>query len=384
MKRLAILGSTGSIGTQTLQVVDACPGQFEIVLLAAHSNWPRLLEQARRYHPRCVVLTDAGACEKFAAENTDPALTVRSGTEGVLRALEEFPADMAVGAMSGAAGIEPTLRALELGMDLALANKETLVAGGSLVRRAQQKGGARILPVDSEHSAIFQCIEPESRCLDKILLTASGGPFRTWDREALRRVTPAQALRHPNWSMGPKVTVDSATMMNKGLEVIEANWLFGVDYDHIQVLVHPQSVIHSMVQYGDGSVLAQLGPADMRIPIQYALTWPARQSSPFPKLDFTRLAGLEFYPPDLEKFPALRLAYRAGRAGKSMPAVLNGANEVAVAAFLQGRAGFLQIPALVEAVLARHTPVEVESFAHLMEIDQWARREAAALLAQTA
>ncbi|MBQ2432172.1 MAG: 1-deoxy-D-xylulose-5-phosphate reductoisomerase, partial [Peptococcaceae bacterium] len=214
------------------------------------------------------------------------------------------------------------------------------------------------------------------KCLNKILLTASGGPFRTWDKEALYQVTPAQALKHPNWSMGQKITIDSATLMNKGLEVIEANWLFGVDYDNIQVLVHPQSIIHSMVEYGDGTVLAHLGKADMRIPIQYALTWPERAANPFPKLDFTQLAGLEFFHPDYDKFPALALAFEAGRTGKSAPAVLNGANEIAVAAFLKEQIGFMDIPALVQWVVEAHNPVEAESFAHLLEIDRWARNQA--------
>lgn len=376
MKRLAILGATGSIGTQTLQVVDALPGQFRIVILAGHSNWQLLLQQAEQYRPDCVVVTEPAAYEKFRQENKNKDLTVLCGMPGVLQALEMFPTDMMVGAMSGAAGIAPTLKALELGITLALANKETLVSGGSLVRKAQQKSGAAIIPVDSEHSAIYQCIEPGSKCLNKILLTASGGPFRTWEKEALYQVTPKQALKHPNWSMGQKITIDSATLMNKGLEVIEANWLFGVDYDDIQVLVHPQSVIHSMVEYGDGSVLAHMGRTDMRIPIQYALTWPERQGNPFPKLDFTKIAGLEFFAPDFEKFPALKLAYEVGRVGKSAPAVLNGANEIAVAAFLNEQIGFMDIPALVQWVVEQHTPVEIEHFDHLLEIDQWARRQA--------
>ncbi len=376
MKRLAILGATGSIGTQTLHVVDAFPGEFEVVILAGHSNWQLLLQQAEKYHPACIVVTEPSAYEKLKQENRNGDCTVLCGMAGVLQALDTYPIDMLVGAMSGAAGIEPTLKALEMGIDLALANKETLVAGGDLVRKVQQKSGAKILPVDSEHSAIFQCIEPNSKCLNKILLTASGGPFRTWDKETLYQVTPAQALKHPNWSMGQKITIDSATLMNKGLEVIEANWLFGVDYDHIQVLVHPQSIIHSMVEYGDGTVLAHLGKADMRIPIQYALTWPERQGNPFPKLDFTQLAGLEFYNPDYDKFPALALAFEAGRVGKSAPAVLNGANEIAVAAFLREQIGFMDIPRLVQWVLEQHTPVETESFAHLLEIDQWARNQA--------
>ena len=376
MKRLAILGATGSIGTQTLQVVDAFPGEFEVTILAGHSNWQLLLQQAEKYHPQCMIVTEPAAYEKLKQENRNPGCTVLCGMQGVLQALDTYPVDMLVGAMSGAAGIEPTLKALEMGIDLALANKETLVAGGDLVRKAQQKSGAKILPVDSEHSAIFQCIEPDSKCLNKILLTASGGPFRTWDKETLYQVTPAQALKHPNWSMGQKITIDSATLMNKGLEVIEANWLFGVDYDNIQVLVHPQSIIHSMVEYGDGTVLAHLGKADMRIPIQYALTWPERAANPFPKLDFTQLAGLEFFHPDYDKFPALALAFEAGRTGKSAPAVLNGANEIAVAAFLKEQIGFMDIPALVQWVVEAHNPVEAESFAHLLEIDRWARNQA--------
>lgn len=382
MKRLAILGATGSIGTQTLQVIDAFPGCFQVVVLVGHSNWRLLLQQAQIYHPACVVVTNPAAYEILKSANKNHELVILCGMEGVLQALEQFPIDMMVGAMSGAAGIEPTLKALELGVDLALANKETLVSGGSLVRKAQQKSGAQILPVDSEHSAIFQCLEPNSQCVNKILLTASGGPFRTWEKEALYQVTPQQALKHPNWSMGQKITIDSATLMNKGLEVIEANWLFQVDYDQIQVLVHPQSVIHSMVEYGDGSVLAHLGKADMRIPIQYALTWPERQENPFPKLDFTQLTGLEFYEPDVEKFPALALSYEVGRIGKSAPAVLNGANEVAVAAFLQERIGFMDISALVEWVVEQHAPVEIENFTHLMEIDSWARLQAQRFIQQ--
>ena len=376
MKRLAVLGATGSIGTQTLQVVDAFPGWFEVTILAGHSNWQLLLEQAETYKPSCVVITEPSAYEKFKQQNKNSSMTVLCGMPGVLQALEQFPTDMMVGAMSGAAGIEPTLKALELGIDLALANKETLVSGGSLVRKAQQKTGANIIPVDSEHSAIYQCIEDGTKCLNKILLTASGGPFRTWNKEDLYKVTKAQALKHPNWSMGQKITIDSATLMNKGLEVIEANWLFNVDYDDIQVLVHPQSVVHSMVEYGDGSVLAHLGKADMRIPIQYALTWPERQANPFPKLDFTQIAGLEFFAPDFEKFPALKLAYEVGRVGKSAPAVLNGANEIAEAAFLKEQIGFMDIPALVQWVVEQHNPVEIESFPHLLEIDQWARSQA--------
>ena len=380
LKKLAILGSTGSIGTQTLQVVDQFPEQFKVELLVAHSNWQLLLEQARRYQPKWVVLTEESAYQRFCAENRDASLVVRYGMDSVLAALDALQLDMVVGAMMGAAGIAPTLKALELGIDIGLANKETLVSGGSLVRKAQQKSGAKIIPIDSEHSAIFQCMEGEKTCARRILLTASGGPFRNMPMEQLKQVTPAQALKHPNWSMGRKITIDSATLMNKGLEVIEANWLFETDYDDIKVLVHPQSIVHSMVEYGDGSVLAHLGRADMRIPIQYALTWPARKDNSLEKLDFTKLAGLEFFEPEWEKFPALSLAFEAGRTGKSATAVLNAANEIAVAAFLENRLSFLGIPKLVEDVLNHHNLVDIESFEQLLEIDQWARLQAESLI----
>ena len=380
MKRLAILGATGSIGTQTLQVVDAFPGEFEVTILAGHSNWQLLLQQAEKYHPQCMIVTEPAAYEKLKQENRNPGCTVLCGMQGVLQALDTYPVDMLVGAMSGAAGIEPTLKALEMGIDLALANKETLVAGGDLVRKAQQKSGAKILPVDSEHSAIFQCIEPDSKCLNKILLTASGGPFRTWDKEALYQVTPAQALKHPNWSMGQKITIDSATLMNKGLEVIEANWLFGVDYDNIQVLVHPQSIIHSMVEYGDGTVLAHLGKADMRIPIQYALTWPERVKSPVERLDLTACAALTFAKPDYESFPCLGLAQKAAAIGGTACAVLNGANEAAVAGFLAGDIRFGRIAEAVAYAMETIPVRPVTGLSDVFEADLQAREAALRLL----
>ena len=379
MKRLAILGATGSIGTQTLQVVDAFPGQFEVVILAGHSNWQLLLQQAEKYHPSCIVVTEPAAYEKLKQENRDPGCAVLCGIQGVLSALDTYQIDMLVGAMSGAAGIEPTLKALEMGIDLALANKETLVAGGDLVRKAQQKSGAKILPVDSEHSAIFQCIEPESKCLNKILLTASGGPFRTWDKEALYQVTPAQALKHPNWSMGQKITIDSATLMNKGLEVIEANWLFNVDYDDIQVLVHPQSIIHSMVEYVDGAVIAQLGIPDMKLPIQYALFYPDRRPMQEKKLDFFELQNMTFEKPDTETFYGLALAYDALKAGGSVPTVYNAANEKAVALFLERKISYLQIPELIKKSMEVHEKIVSPDVNQILEtelsvyecIDRW-------------
>lgn len=382
MKNIALLGSTGSIGRQTLEVVEEFPEDFKVQILAARGNWELIMEQAKRFAPHYVVLTDEAAFEQLKSHWQEPSIRLLCGMENLLKVLADEPLDLVVGAMGGAIGIEPTLKALELGIDVALANKETLVAGGDLVRAVQQKTGAKILPVDSEHSAIFQCMEQEGKCVSRILLTASGGPFRQSTLEELRTVKPQAALKHPNWSMGRKITIDSATLMNKGLEVIEANWLFNMPYDQIKVLVHPQSVIHSMVEYGDGSVLAHLGRADMRIPIQYALTYPERQANTFPKLDFTQLNGLTFHEVDHEKFPALQLAYAAGRTGRSLPVVLNAANEIAVQAFLEERLSFLGIPALVEKVMARHDVTTVDDLAHLMAIDSWARAEAQKLLTQ--
>ena len=382
MKNIALLGSTGSIGRQTLEVVAEFPEDFRVQILAAHTNWQLIGEQARKFHPRYVILTDEGAYRMLKNNWQDGDSQILCGMENLLKVLPDVPLDLVVGAMGGAIGIEPTLVALALGLNVALANKETLVAGGDLVRAAQAKSGAKILPVDSEHSAIFQCLAQEGKCASRILLTASGGPFRKSSWEELRQVTPAAALKHPNWAMGRKITIDSATMMNKGLEVIEANWLFHMPYEQIKVLVHPQSVIHSMVEYGDGSVLAHLGRADMRIPIQYALTYPERKANSFPKLDFTQLNGLTFEEVDNEKFPALELAYAAGRTGRSLPAVLNAANEIAVQAFLEEKLPFLEIPVLVEKVMNRHIVEDVTDLPHLLAIDSWARAEAQSLLAQ--
>lgn len=381
MKKLAILGSTGSIGTQTLEVVEQLHQSFEVAVLAGHANWQLLLQQALKYQPKYVILTDEAAYKQFLPKwSSADGGKVLFGMENLVKVLGEAPLDLVVGAMGGAAGIAPILRALDLGIDVALANKETIVAAGDLVREAQRKTQAKILPVDSEHSAIFQCLEEGSGCIAHLLLTASGGPFREATMETLKAVTPASALKHPNWTMGRKITIDSATLMNKGLEVIEANWLFGVPYDQIKVLVHPQSVVHSMVEYGDGSILAHLGMADMRIPIQYALTYPKRVGNQFPKLDLTKAGSLTFHEPDLEKFPALALGYRAGKQGQSMPAVLNAANEIAVAAFLNEEIGFLGIARLVEQVMNDHQVVAIENLAHLMEIDGWARTKAKELM----
>ena len=373
MKKLAILGSTGSIGTQTLQVVDEFPQLFSVEILAANHNWQLVGEQARKYKPKFVVLNNKSAYEHLAGEWRDENIKLLYGMENLLKILGETSLDMVVGAMGGAIGIAPTLRALELGIDVALANKETIVAGGDLVRLAQEKSGAKILPVDSEHSAIFQCMEHAHGAFSKILLTASGGPFREFTKEELYRVKPAQALKHPNWTMGRKITIDSATLMNKGLEIIEARWLFNVDYDNIRVLVHPQSVVHSLVEFGDGAIIGHLGAADMRIPIQYALTYPERMPNSFPKIDLAKLSGLTFHDPDREKFPCLDLAVTAGKTGGSLPTVMNAANEIAVQAFLDEQIGFMDIPALVEKVMQKHTSVPIESFEQLLAIDRESR-----------
>ena len=373
MKKLAILGSTGSIGTQSLEVVDEFNGEFAVEILAGNKNWQLLAKQALKYKPKFVVVNDKEAYEKLTNEWHSNKTKILYGMDNLLKTLGEVPLDMVVGAMGGAIGIAPTLKALELGIDVALANKETIVAGGDLVRAAQAKGGAKILPVDSEHSAIFQRMEHGHGALSKILLTASGGPFRLLSKEELYQVKPSQALKHPNWTMGRKITIDSATLMNKGLEVIEACWLFNVGYDDIRVLVHPQSIVHSLVEFGDGAIIGHLGAADMRIPIQYALTWPERRASNFKKIDLTQIAGLTFHDPDLEKFPCLSLAVTAGKEGGTLPIVMNAANEVAVAEFLAERIGFMDIPALVEKVMMQHEKRQVESFEQLLQIDQESR-----------
>ena len=373
MKRLAILGSTGSIGTQSLEVVDEFNEDFAVEILAGNKNWQLLAKQALKYKPKFVVVNDKEAYEKLTNEWHSNETKILYGMDNLLKILGEVPLDMVVGAMGGAIGIAPTLKALELGIDVALANKETIVAGGDLVREAQTKGGAKILPVDSEHSAIFQCLEHGHGALSKILLTASGGPFRLMSKEELYQVKPSQALKHPNWTMGRKITIDSATLMNKGLEVIEACWLFKVGYEDIRVLVHPQSIVHSLVEFADGAIIGHLGAADMRIPIQYALTWPQRRANHFKKIDLTQIAGLTFHDPDLEKFPCLSLAVTAGKAGGSLPIVMNAANEVAVAEFLAERIGFMDIPALVEKTMMQHEKVKVESFEQLLEIDRQSR-----------
>ncbi|MDD2498704.1 MAG: 1-deoxy-D-xylulose-5-phosphate reductoisomerase [Desulfitobacteriaceae bacterium] len=373
MKRISLLGSTGSIGRQTTQVVDWFPDEFSLVALAAYGNTELLCEQAEKYRPEVVVIFDENKYRELKEKLHFFQGEILTGIEGLCQAAAWESADIVVTAVSGVVGLLPTVKGIEAGKDIALANKETLVAGGHIVMELAEKHQVKILPVDSEHSAIFQCLEQGKEGVEKILLTASGGPFRNFGREELKNVTPQMALKHPTWNMGPKVTVDSATMMNKGLEVMEAHWLFGVGYDNIKVVVHPQSIIHSMVQYQDGSILGHLGKTDMRIPIQYALTYPKRWKNNLERIDFAQLSNITFADPDVDRFPALRLAFQAGKAGGTYPTVLNAANEILVQQFLQGEIGFLDIPTVLENILAKHKQVLNPSLEEIMEADRWAR-----------
>jgi len=377
MKRIVILGSTGSIGTQTLDVVRSLPEELKVVGLAAGKNWRLLLEQIKEFRPLAATLATQEALYQLrAAKGYDDNIKTELayGPAGMINLAEMPEADMVVVALTGIEGIKPTIAALKAGKEVALANKETLVAAGEIVINLTAGKNNPLRPVDSEHSAIWQCLNTQSpSAIEKIILTASGGPFRNMSKEEMAAVTVEMALKHPNWSMGSKITIDSATMMNKGLEVIEAKWLFRLEYDQIEVVVHPQSIIHSAVEFIDGSVLAQLGLPDMRLPIQYALTYPQRLPGKFPKLDLTKIQHLTFEKPDLEKFPSLRLAFEAGRMGGTMPAVLNAANEVAVYAFLQNRMSFAKIPEVVEKVMSKHNCLSNPGLAEIMEADRWAR-----------
>ena len=353
VKGLIILGSTGSIGVQALQVCDNL--QIEVVSLIAHSNVQLMAEQIQQYRPKVAALYDEKAAEELRKLVPPHQTRILKGLPGVLEAVVHPDADTVLTSVVGIAGLLPTLTAIEAGKHIALSNKETLVTAGALVMEAARKKGVRLLPVDSEHSAIFQSLSG-NRPLDisKLILTASGGPFRGYSLEQLQKVTLEQALNHPNWSMGSKITIDSATMMNKGLEVIEAMWLFDVPPENIEVVVHPQSIIHSMVEYRDGSIMAQLGAPDMRVPIQLALTWPERHPNPYKRIQFSEISKLTFEKPDLETFKALKLAFEAARIGGTLPCAMNAANEVAVDLFLKGRITFLEIAELIERVMDMH------------------------------
>ncbi|TFE24394.1 1-deoxy-D-xylulose-5-phosphate reductoisomerase [Cohnella luojiensis] len=378
MKKIAVLGSTGSIGTQTLDVISRQPEDFQVVGLAAGNNVSLLLEQARKFQPQWVSAANEALADQLRAE-LPAGVRVVSGEAGLTEIAGHSGADYVVCALVGSLGLKSTLAAIEAGADIGLANKESLVTAGHLVMDRARRKGISILPVDSEHSAIFQCLNGESgKAVKRLMITASGGSFRNLGRDQLQNVTVEDALKHPNWSMGAKITIDSATMVNKGLEVIEAHWLFDLPYDRIDVVLHPESIVHSMVEFVDTSVMAQLGNPDMRVPIQYALTFPERKASPASPLDLLKQGTLHFKPMDFERYPCMRMAYEAGRAGGTSPTVFSAANEIAVARFLRGEISFLAIEEIIEKVLSRHTVAASPSLEVILETDAWARLEASA------
>ena len=381
-RHLAILGSTGSIGTQALDVVSQHEDLFEIELLTANNNSRLLIEQARRFRPATVVICNPDLYDEVAAALDPLYIKVFTGIDSICDLLKDPKIDIVLTAMVGFSGLRPTIAAIEAGKAIALANKETLVAAGALIMPLARKHGAPILPVDSEHSAIFQCLQGEHARLEKILLTGSGGPFLHSTREEIAAATREQALNHPRWRMGAKVTIDSASLMNKGLELIEARWLFNVEPADIEVVIHPQSIIHSMVQFSDGCVMAQLSQPDMRLPIQYALSYPRRIDLNTRRIDFPELATLTFERPDLDRFPCLGLAYSALEKGGNATCTMNGANEVAVAAFLEGAIRFPDIPAVIAATMDRATFIEKPSFDDIYSTDFEAKRIAAEIINQ--
>jgi 1-deoxy-D-xylulose-5-phosphate reductoisomerase len=377
VKRIAILGSTGSIGVQALDVVARASGRFEVAALAAGKNVEKLAEQVRRFRPRHVAMADRAAAERLRDLLGPGGPEVLAGDEGVAALAASPDVDYVLAAIAGGAGLRSTAAAIEARKPVGLANKESMVLAGELLMRRAAENGVPILPVDSEHSAIFQSLAGHDRAhLRRLILTASGGPLRTATAAELEDVTPARALKHPNWSMGDKITIDSATLMNKGLEVIEARWLFDVEPRRIDIVVHPESVVHSMVEYVDGSVVAQLGVSDMRGPISYAMAWPERVRLELPPLDLARLGRLTFEPPDPARFPAFTLAYRALELGGTAPAALSGADEAAVAAFLEGRIGFTGIARVCEEVLDAHATLPLGSVEQALAASEWGRREA--------
>ena len=372
MKKIAILGSTGSIGTQTLDVVREHSDELQVVALAAGSNKERLKEQIKEFHPKLVSLSDEKKAQELKEELAGEQVEVVCGMEGLIEVAGADSADVVVTAVVGMMGILPTMEAIKKGKDIALANKETLVTAGHLIIPMAKEYGVSILPVDSEHSAIFQSLQGEPKAaLDKILLTASGGPFRGKSAEFLETVTLEDALNHPNWSMGPKITIDSSTMVNKGLEVMEAKWLFGVDYSQIEVVIQPQSIIHSMVQYVDGAIIAQLGTPDMRVPIEYALFYPERRSLSGDRLDFSKLSQITFEKPDYKVFRGLSLAIEAGKTGGTMPTVFNAANERAVAKFLKGEIKYTDMVRSIEKCMDAHKVSAHPDLEEILATEQW-------------
>ena len=384
MKYIAILGSTGSIGKNALSVVDTHPDEFKVVGLAANRDVDTLEQQVRQYAPKLVALNEPTAASQLSERIRDLNGTqVLTGTEGLQAVATMAQASQVLDGMGGSAGLLPTLAAIDAGKDIAFVNKEVMVMAGALVNTAVQTNGVNLIPIDGEMSAIFQCLEgarERQAEIHRLLITASGGPFRTLPKEKLQSVTPKQALRHPNWKMGQKITVDSATMMNKGLEVIEAKWLFNIELSKIDIVVHPESIIHSMVEWTDGSTIAQLGPTDMRIMIQYALTYPRRLSTPVPRLDLREIRALHFEPVDFEKFPCLSLAYNAAEVGGTLPVVLSSADEVVVEAFLNACISFMDIPAILARVMDKHTVITDPTLADILEVDRWAKSTARSLI----
>ncbi|PDP44001.1 1-deoxy-D-xylulose-5-phosphate reductoisomerase [Tannerella forsythia] len=380
-RKIAILGSTGSIGTQALEVIEEHPDMFEVYVLTAHHQVDLLIRQARRFMPEIVVIANERHYPRLKEALADLPIKVWGGADALAQVVQMKPIDMVLTALVGYAGLRPTIAALEAGKAIALANKETLVVAGELITTLAKEKNAPILPVDSEHSAIFQCLSGTwNNSVEKIWLTASGGPFRTKTPDELATVTKEQALRHPNWNMGAKVTIDSASMMNKGFEMIEARWLFDLPPEQIEIVVHPQSIVHSMVQFEDGAVLAQLGLPDMKLPIAYALSYPKRLKTVAPRLDFRQYASLTFEEPDMGRFRNLAYAFEAIRKGGNMPCILNAANEVAVAAFLEDRAGFLQMSDVIARTMEKATFVARPTYDDYVETDAEARRIAAEFL----
>ena len=378
-KRVVVLGATGSIGDSALKVARDIPERMEIVGLAANSNAEKLAAAANEVRPESVCLVDKTKID-ILRKTLDYEPRILMGEEGLREIACLTNADMVLVAIVGTAGLRPALAAIEAGKDLAVASKEILVMAGEAVTEAAQKRGVNILPVDSEHNAIFQCLDGRASEVRRVILTASGGPFRETPASEFVGLTPEEALKHPTWNMGPKITIDSATLFNKGLEMIEAHWLFGLEMKRVEVVIHPQSIVHSMVEFADGSALAQLSYSDMCFPIQYAVTWPDRVPNTLPPLDFSKLSKLEFFPPRYDDFPALNLARRAGETGGTLPAVMNAANVVAVVAFLDRQLRFPQIWQVVEQVMNRHTPVAHPDLNAILQADQWARAEAAKML----
>ncbi len=382
-KKIAILGSTGSIGQSALKVVQKLKPGFQVTGLTANRNILELAKQIKAFRPKLAALMDENLVSRLKGLVKGLPTRVLGGEEGLLAVAAESGADMVLSAIVGAAGLKSTLTAIQRGKDIALANKETMVMAGEVVTKAARKSGSKILPVDSEHCAIFQCLagcdKPETE-IHRILLTASGGPFRLLHRKHFHKIKLKEALNHPTWRMGPKITIDSATMMNKGLEVIEAHYLFGAPFRKIEIVIHPESIVHSMVEFIDGSVLAQLGTTDMQIPIQFAITYPIRRKTPVERLDFAKAGKLHFEKPDRKKFPCVDLAYEAGEKGGTFPAVLNAANEVAVDRFLKEEIGFSDIPRIIDKTLAKYRPLTNGTLDGILMADRWARAQAAKIL----